>query len=422
MSWQEKPIIKGADVIEDVPVGTKDKILQEEKEGELLRQEAHNRKINHERRKAAKESGIPFVSIEEEARQKIEEEKRTIEEKQQKKAQLTTSPEMWKSILEHRHTIIGKIDLEQFEKKPEKENSQNESIFNAEIFEELYRQAQRVLGDEAIDEEYVKTIVKDFITLYNYEEIENDIKNVIEKEERIKRTDTPEKARMKKLATILEAMLVEGIAKYDWLGTKIKILPPSKHDELFNSVDGIIELGRDEALNEFLALGIDVSFRSVKRELFEEKIETLLDYIDKGKLTQIKYFKDNNGEVMENLYVPKVVVSVDMKTIEELVQIWSNRKDPDFKEKFKKHTIAIDVIGQIAEQCKLFATYAAKIGFTDIAEKYDEAFELLLKISQEVPQAREAITSFEQSKFVNKIEQIMNNRKFTIITPGSLAA
>ncbi len=93
-----------------------------------------------------------------------------------------------------------------------------------------------------------------------------------------------------------------------------------------------------------------------------------------------------------------------------MVNIWEKRKTPEGKETFKNHTIAIDIIGQIAEQCKLFAVYARKIKAEDIAQTYDEAYDLLLKISAEVPRAREAITQFKQSKFVNKIEEMIKNR------------
>jgi hypothetical protein len=275
----------------------------------------------------------------------------------------------------------------------------------------LHEQALRVLGNEEIDQVYVEKLLQDFIHIYNIDTIEADIRSMVEKEAYFKQADSPERARLKKIATILEAILVEGIAKYDWLGKKIKILPPSKFDELCRGVDAIVELAQDDEVNEFLALGIDVSYRAVEGDLFEEKIERLLKDIDEQHLTQLKYFKDNQGNAMEGMYVPKVVVSVDGKTAENLVSLWERRKTDEGKTEFKNATIAVDIIGQIAEQCKLFAAYARTKGVEEIATKYDEAFELLLKISEEVPQAREAISRFTKSKFVDKIEEIIKNRK-----------
>ncbi len=315
-------------------------------------------------------------------------------------------PEMWRSDAEAGVTVVGKIDLVEIEPDTEEE----ESIFTNKMIDDLHEQALRILGNENIDESYKKRFIEDFITLYDYDEIETDLREVAEKEEWIKGNDTPERARLKKLATILEAILVEGIAKYNWLGKKIKIIAPSKYDELCHGVDAIVELARDEEANEFLALGIDVSYRSVQGDLFEQKIEHLLGDIDNQELTQIKYLKDNTGDPMEGLYVPKIVVSVDGKTTEKLVSLWENKKTPDGKVAFENHKIAIDIIGQIAEQCKLFSAYAQRIGANHIADAYDEAFKLLLKISEEVPEAREALTHFKQSKFVNKINEIIQAR------------
>ena len=316
-------------------------------------------------------------------------------------------PEIWKSNAEAGLTVVGKIDLVEIESVTPEEY---ESVFTTKMIEDLHEQALRILGNEEVDEAYKKRFIADFITLYDYDEIEKNLNDVIKKEEWIKNNDTPELARLKKLATILEAILVEGIAKYNWLGKKIKIIAPSKYDELYHSVDAVVELGRDDDANEFLALGIDVSYRSERGDLFEDKINNLLKHIDEQELTQIKYLKDNKGKAIEGLYVPKIVVSVDGKTTENLINIWENKKTPDGKIAFENHKIAIDIIGQIAEQCKLFSAYTRSIGADHVADAYDESFELLLKISEEVPQAREALTQFKQSKYINKIQQIISTR------------
>jgi hypothetical protein len=103
-----------------------------------------------------------------------------------------------------------------------------------------------------------------------------------------------------------------------------------------------------------------------------------------------------------------VIISVDGKAIEDLIRIWENKGDEE--ESFKNHTIAIDMMGQIAEQCKIFSEYARSKGVDIIAKAYDEVFELLLKISQEVPRAKDALVSFEKNKFVGKIQEIIDER------------
>jgi hypothetical protein len=381
----------------------KEQILQEEEADKIERDAAWRRAENHKRRRAAKENNTSFISVEEEEKQKEDEAKKQKVEKTTEKS----IPEIWKSLAFHKANIVGKIDLEEMKRKP-KISHMHESVFKKGSVDDLYQQALHVLGNEEVNEDYVQHFIEDFITIYNIDEIEENIKEVIEKQELIKRRDTPELAHLKKLATILEAILIEGVTKYDWLGEKIKILAPSKFDELCRGIDAVIELSRGDEANEFLALGIDVSFRSVKGEEFELKVENLLKSIDRMRLTQIKYFKDNQGKPIENLFVPKVIISVDGKAIEDLIRIWENKGDEE--ESFKNHTIAIDMMGQIAEQCKIFSEYARSRGIDIIANTYDEVFELLLKISQEVPRAKDALVRFEKNKFVGKIQEIIDER------------
>lgn len=367
------------------------------------------RVLEFKRRKAAKEAGVPYISLAEEKRQQ-EEQLVQKEIEKQKKKEAPVMPEIWRAIQKHRLTVVGTIDLEKVN-APKKEISKQESIFVSDLVESLYKQALIVLGDEEIDEVYVEQMWKDFIHLYDGDEIEQDIKDIIEKEERITYENTPVQIKLKKIATVLEAILVEGIAKYNWLGNKFKIIPPSKYDELFHGVDGIIELIQDEELNKFLALGIDVSFRSVDSDFFEKKVNNVLKYIKEDKLTHVKYFKNEHGDAVPDLYVPKVIISVDTKTIEEVAEIWSKRKESEFKEKLKRHPLAFTIMGQIAQQCTLFSSYARKVGALNVAEKYDEAFDLLLKISEEIPEAKKALSQFEENKFISKIEQIITMYK-----------
>jgi hypothetical protein len=406
MKWEEESILKGKDEVVEVTSGFVDQIKKDEAEAAQKRAEAELRVLEFNRRKAAKEAGIPYVSLAQEKRRREEQEAQERLEKEK----ITSIPNIWRAVQKHRHTVIGTIDLEKIKAPKKVEFQKQESIFVSDLVESLYKQALIVLGDEEIDEAYVEEMWKDFIHLYDGDEITRNMQEVAEKEEWIKYEDTPARAKLKKLATVLEAILVEGVTKYNWLGNKFKILPPSKYDELFNGVDGIIELIQDEKLNKFLALGIDVSFRSVEGELFEEKVSSLLGFIKERKLTQVKYFKDEKGDAIPDLYVPKVIISVDAKTIEEVAEIWSKRKEPEFKEKLTKHPLAFMIIGQIAQQCTIFSAYARKVGAEKVAEKYDEVFSLLLKISEEIPEAKKALSQFEENKFISKIQEIVNKK------------
>jgi hypothetical protein len=406
MSWQEDSILKGKDTVVEVTPDLVARMKEEEEIAEEKRQKAQLARLEFERKKAAKVAGIPYVSLAEEKRQQ---EEQVMAQKQEAEENLI-NPKIWRALEEHKYTVVGKLDLEKLKAPKKEEPQEQESIFVSDLVESLYKQARIVLGDEKIDEGYIDQMWLEFKHLYDDDEIINDMKRVIEKEEWIKYNDTPSRAKLKKIATVLEAILVEGITKYNWLGNKIKILPPSKFDELFNGIDAIIELIRDEELNEFLALGIDVSFRAVDGKVFADKVNSLLDFIKERKLTEVKYFKDEQGDVVPGLYVPKVVISVDAETIEEVAAIWSKRKEPEFKERLTKHPLAFMIIGQIAQQCTIFSAYARKVGAEKVAEKYDEVFSLLLKISEEIPEAKKALSQFEENKFISKIQEIVNKK------------
>lgn len=409
MNWQEKSIIKSKDTIVSLTPQILEEIKEQEKAEALERDAANLRVLEFHRKKDAKAKGIPYVSLADEEKYKKETDQKLALEKEQRKSKFSI-PEIWKLISDFKLNITGKIDLEELNKKNLPNKLKEDSIFSNEKFNDLYKESLSILNDVEIDEKYVEDMLKDFIHLYNIDEITRDIEKIIEKEQRIKNLDTPERKKTKKMATILEAILIDGITNYDWLGKKIKIVPPNKFDELFKGFDGVIEFNNSEKINDFLALGIDVSFRSVDGDLFEEKVNNLLNNINNDELTQVKYFKDNNGEAIENLSIPKIVISIDAKTLEQIMLIWSKKNDINYKDKFKNHTIAIDIIGQIADQCKILAKYANDIGAKNVAKRYNEIFDLLLKISEEIPKTKAIISQADNNKFVNKIKELINKR------------
>lgn len=327
-----------------------------------------------------------------------------VVEKKQKES------EFLKTDIRQRLNIVDHVDLDTLSKNiPKVEKDE----IPEDVFLELLQESHITLHDTKVDEAYEEYLRENFIHLYNIDEIAQDVRDAREKEERIERLDTEERKKAKKFATILEAMLIDGIKNYNWLGDQINVVPPSKIDELLHGVDGIVELEKNKDENEFLALGIDISFRSVEGDLFEQKVSNLLNRIDQAKLTEIKYLEDKNGGTVEGVNAPMVVISVDAKTMKALMVLWYKAKHHGDVEDFKKSTLAIDIIGQIADQCKIFSQYAKTVGQEEISEKYDEVFDLLLDISSKIPQTRRIITEFESNKFVSKIQEIADERLLT---------
>ena len=326
------------------------------------------------------------------ARQK-EERKKTAEQKRLEE----------QKIEEERQKI--EQEKEQQAQKETQEIKEFEEIFNEPSLEKLHTQALKFLGNAELNE---KEFIDTFVTLYSIDEIEGDIKSIKEKEEEIKQKDTPEKARMKKIATVFEATMTAGITNYDWLGKKIKIHAPSKFDELKRGVDAIIEFDKDEAGNDYLALGIDITFRNLSSSLFEEKVNGILKDIDNDHLTQVKYFQKSDETEVEGLHVPKVVLSASFDTVKELAFLWSKLKDPAYKEKFKKHKIKYDIVEQIVSQCELLSSYAAEKNHPAIAKAYRDIIDILLYMSEtEVPELKMLFGDTSQNKVSNQVEQVI---------------
>lgn len=185
----------------------------------------------------------------------------------------------------------------------------------------------------------------------------NDVRYVEDREKRFKEEESPEQQRLKEAATVLEAIIIDQIRMADWFGEDTHIVPASRYDDIANGVDAIMEVDK-EAARYHLALGIDVTFSDGKP--LQQKMRSIKKEIERGTLTQVKYFVSPiDGTRSWLKRIPRVIIGADMRTLEEVTQLWMNQKrDQEKKMELLNHPLKHQLLLQMDVQLKAYRAFA----------------------------------------------------------------
>lgn len=161
--------------------------------------------------------------------------------------------------------------------------------FNSEI--------ARPWKDSAFDPE-------DFIGQpYAREEVETDIKKVGE----IKKSPNYIHERGSE-AVALEYVLMEGIKVHGWFGESvISVQKASEHDDVMNGTDFVVTF-HDEDADRFVYLAVDAT-TSADQSVLRRKVDKNFEKLAWGKMAEIKYFEDPDGN-REQVEMPHVVLAL----------------------------------------------------------------------------------------------------------------
>lgn len=233
-------------------------------------------------------------------------------------------------------------------------------------FEATYEKARRDLGVDAID-------ARSFTDLYDRTNIDADLQETERIKKDIEARQDEENLRMKKFATILEAIIHVQAELNEWFGKNANSIRPTEYDDIKNGVDEIIEIRPETESASHLALAIDVTFGS----RIAEKLKEIKTEIMAGKLTRIKYFKsEETGYRGELNKVPKVVISVHMSTLNELADYWMNRKN----KKLAEHGVQLQILEEIKMQLEIFDEFAEKQNKPELAAIYKRSLAIINRI------------------------------------------
>src|ERR1700741_46140 len=106
-------------------------------------------------------------------------------------------------------------------------NFENQGFEEQPFLDPAHEKAIKILENSSIN-------VKDFQDLYGEENIKKDSEYVSNLEKRFKETNSPEELEQKKLANILEAILLERMELDNWLGPNAETFKTSKYDDIHN--------------------------------------------------------------------------------------------------------------------------------------------------------------------------------------------
>ncbi len=225
--------------------------------------------------------------------------------------------------------------------------------------EKAFEKADQVLAKDAITE-------KSFEDLYGTTNVNRDIQDSLRIKQKVESDDTPEDKEAAKLARVLEAVIHDQVNRNQWLGPHAKSLRSTLYDDLINGVDGIIEFKEPKTAVNYLALGIDVTYR----KNMEKKFLRIKTEIDSGKLGTVKYLRSSDGRTRgeRKEIVPRLVVGVDRQTCAALAHAW-------FKDAqgLKTNPVRYQIVKELYTQLVVFESYARKNGKLEVAERYAES-------------------------------------------------
>jgi hypothetical protein len=133
-------------------------------------------------------------------------------------------------------------------------------------------------------------------------------------------------------------------------------------------------------------MSFDVVFSS-HRERVNEKLNKTKEMIDSGKLTEVKYFEDEDGN-QKKLLAPRIILGSRLVSAENLIDLWGSKKDNRNKQ-LAEHPIQIKLLLETYLQAAHFCNYAVSKNENQIARSY--------------------------AVVANKISDILNNEKIDLL-------
>lgn len=285
-----------------------------------------------------------------------------------------------------------------------------------EDFDSVYKKSQN-LEKNKIKEglEYYEEF--EFLVRGGMEEIDRDWKSLSDTEEAIEEENNQlsrrkfkrhEKA--KKISDIVESGIAYAVTELGWYGENISIEPTSEFDDIKRGVDDVMQIRREDNLDLFLALAVDVTFRGLLSDEYAEKFFSLLKSIAKGRKTRIKYFKNHQGEKMEEFAVPKIVLYFDRPDVKSLVEIVRNSDNPEMLEKLKSSPQKIALLNQVVAQCEVLSEVASD-SHNDVFEQYDDFVVAVRRLGEKDPEIQAILEKTKETAVLKHMKFLVKEFK-----------
>jgi len=215
-----------------------------------------------------------------------------------------------------------------------------------------------------------------FIGLYGKENVLNDMREVKRLKEQFDRNNSPAQKEALKASEVFEAIVLDQSEMNEWLGSNVTVLKTSAHDDVRNGIDMVAEWQEPESEPQVLALAVDVTFSTMA---LEKKFHRIRSEIDNGEMGTIKYFKTADGSFTGRRdNVPKVVIGVSKKCVQELAGLWVRRDNKALAE----HPVQRAILNEIVGQLRNVVAYATARNQTKIADAYRRTLSMVERMIQ----------------------------------------
>jgi len=139
--------------------------------------------------------------------------------------------------------------------------------------------------------------------------IDRDTRRVESIKEKISREQDLSRQHESRLGKRLEYCFAEGFQSYDWLGDEVFVTPASEHDDIENGIDLILAVETENG--EVMLMGVDV-VSTKEPQVVDDKILRNVDGLNKGSLSQIRYFKSEDFPSLKpSQQMPRVVLGLE---------------------------------------------------------------------------------------------------------------
>ncbi|MBI4121648.1 MAG: hypothetical protein HY470_01685 [Candidatus Ryanbacteria bacterium] len=227
-----------------------------------------------------------------------------------------------------------------------------------------------------------KVQMEDFRGISAYADtLPRDIKKVEERRRLYaeKMSRDPRNAEAHKLSMIFEGLTLDMINNKQtrWFGESIEAQKTSEFDDYENAVDLILTVKDQQRPDRYLTLAIDVTYSVLERD---HKFIEIQEEVSSGRLSRVKYFRASDGTYGLN-NVPRAVVAIDRKTLDELTLLWSNGNLADLE----VHQARFMVLDELFVQMKAFAELARAKKHSEAADQFEHLARVIEGVLSKFP-------------------------------------
>ena len=189
------------------------------------------------------------------------------------------------------------------------------------------------------------------------------------------------------IGKIFEQIVLEQFGK--WIADNVSVRKASRFDDCKNGVDAIAEIKEPSETN-YLALALDATHGNS----VTNKLTRIKEQIEKGKMSEVKYYQSLDGSFRGKLKrIPRVVIGADRNKVMELAALWVEGKEDELS----NHPVQFQVLEEIILQLETYANYAQSLGKAKVAENYRKQLAIFKKYQEEKMKIKETPENYHRS-------------------------